>query len=64
MTYFAAIALTAVLAGSLGWTWGHATARVRVTFIGWMPDPQPIRDDIHDKFDQIIAGYDDEPEQP
>ena len=47
MTYL----LTALLALSVGWCWGHTTARVRVRFVGARPaDDQAAIDEAEERF--------------
>ncbi|MEW2420472.1 hypothetical protein AB0911_08000 [Streptomyces nigra] len=54
MTYL----LTALLALSAGWCWGHATARVRHIPIGATAeeDDAAFIADERDRFDQLVAG--------
>lgn len=53
MTYL----LTALLALSVGWCWGHTTARVRVRFVGARPaDDQAAIDEAEERF---IAAFRD-----
>lgn len=57
--------LTALLALSLGWCWGHLTARVRVVVIGATAaqDDAALSADERARFRQI-TGYLDEPDDP
>ncbi|MFK0124916.1 hypothetical protein ACIQSP_16565 [Streptomyces nigra] len=56
MTYL----LTALLALSAGWCWGHATARVRHVPIGATAeeDDEAFIADERARFDQLVAGLD------
>ncbi|MFI1562167.1 hypothetical protein ACH4ZX_03735 [Streptomyces sp. NPDC020490] len=56
MTYL----LTALLAASAGWTWGHATARIRIIVIGatQTQDDTALLAAERARFDQLIAGFD------
>lgn len=69
MTYL----ITALLALSVGWCWGHSTARVRVRFVGARPaDDQTAIDEAEERFiaafrdriDKELAAYLDQTTDP
>lgn len=56
--------LTLVSAVAAGWIWGHSTARTEVVLVARIPDPgRVVRDDVHDRFDEIVAGLNPDPEE-
>jgi hypothetical protein len=50
--------LTAILSGSTGWCWGHATARVRHIPVGATvgEDDAAFIADERARFDQLVGG--------